>query len=87
MKKAIKTTALALVLSVVLAACGGSGNSAKTDSSTTVSTKTDTLLKTDTAHTPDTTKLVADTPAVKVDTLSKTVIKQKVVKKTVTKKP
>lgn len=86
MKKAIKISTLALIMAAGLASCSGTGNTEKADSSTIVTTKTDTLLKTDTAH-ADTPKLVADTPAVKIDTLSKTVIKQKVVKKTVTKKP
>ena len=91
MKKTLKTLGLALVTSISFAACtgngsGGSADSSKVDSSTSVSSSTDTLIKTDSAA-RDTGALAPDSPAVKVDTLSKTIKKTTVVKKSVVKKP
>jgi len=89
MKKSLKAFCLGLAITVSFAACsghksGGSADSSKVDSSTSV--KTDSTTTIDTIH-RDTAKLGADTPKMKVDTLSKTTVKKEVVKKAVIKKP
>ena len=53
MKNSIKLGALALVVAVSFAACGGNKSTSTTDSLTV---KTDTTVKVDTSKTADTTK-------------------------------
>jgi hypothetical protein len=91
MKTALKAFCLGAVFTTVIGACSGNGSgsgadSSKVDSSTSVKTSIDTTIKTDTAK-ADSGMLVADTPKVKMDTMSKTVTKKTVVKKTTVKKP
>jgi hypothetical protein len=89
MKTSLKAFLLGLAITASIAACsgnkgGGSADSSRVDSSTSV--KIDSTITVDTIH-RDTARLVADTPKLKIDTLSKTTFKKAVVKKVVIKKP
>jgi ABC-type glycerol-3-phosphate transport system substrate-binding protein len=89
MNNKLKTALLTTAIALSFAACsgnktGGTADSSKVDSSSSVSSSTDTLVKTDSA-TKDTSKMAGDTTKPKVDTLSKTITKKTIVKKSVVK--
>jgi hypothetical protein len=85
MKKAFKLPFLALAVSLSVVACkgnksGNSSDSAKVDSSSSIKSSTDTIVKV------DTTKPATDTSKAKTDTVTKIVNKSVEVKKTKVKK-
>ena len=86
MKNLFKTALALAVASSMLGACDPApkGSDANATDSTSVQTSADSTINVDTAKTPDTTML-GDTTAKAGDTITKTVKKTTVVKKSVSK--